>query len=827
MSYNIQSIVKILNASFLNSKIHESEIRHLQYDSRLIFNPGKSMFIAIVGERRDGHDFIEDVYEKGVRNFLVSKEVNAGFLAEANFVKVDDTLEALHKLVAYHRTQFDIPIIGITGSNGKTIVKEWLYHLLKDDFNIVRSPKSYNSQLGVPLSVWEIAEDHNLGIFEAGISKVGEMQNLADIVQPTIGIFTNIGSAHDNGFRDTEEKVEEKMQLFPGVEKLIYCRDYPAISAAVEQKGFSTFTWSKQGEADLRLKESGVFKVGKAFHTKLVCVFNGTEFSFTIPFSDDASIENAMHCCAYLLQRGYQSEVIAERMEILQPVALRLEMKAAFNNCTLINDSYSADLDSLRIALDFFDRHHSKNSKVVILSDILQSGVRPGLLYLEVREMLENKGVDQLIAIGEQIRIIGDYLPNHIKFHYFPTTEAFLSQLSLFRFRDASILLKGARIFHFEDIASRLEMKAHKTVLEVDLNALSHNFQIYQRYIIPWTKIMVMVKASAYGSGGHEVARLLEFMKADYLAVAYADEGVDLRKAGIKLPIMVLNPEEASLETMIRHDLEPEIYSFDLLQAFADQLEKQMVNDPYPIHIKLETGMHRLGFEPNEIKALAEMLNGLSLIKVASVFSHLAASDIADHDAFTQQQIDLFGDLSAKLSSTLGYTPIKHILNSGGIVRFPNQQMDMVRLGIGLYGIDSSGTIQDDLLPVTTLKATLSQIKTVEKGESIGYNRAGRATDTLRIGTISIGYGDGFPRRLSNGIGRVLVRGQKVPVVGNVCMDMTMIDLSGVPDAREGDEVVIFGKDLPIQELADALGTIPYEVLTGISGRVKRVFFQE
>ncbi len=837
MSYSVHQIIKITKAKPLNSAIHNTQITQLLFDSRKVSLSSGALFFAIKGTRHDGHDYIQDAYAKGVRNFIISHPDPSFPTAypNANFLQVADSLIALQELARYHRQQFHLKTIAITGSNGKTIIKEWLYELLRPELNIVRSPKSYNSQIGVPLSVWQIDKTHQLGIFEAGISRKGEMAKLADIICPKIGLLTNIGEAHSEGFADKKEKLREKLLLFDACETLIYRKGHPLVEETIAawQTGQKMFTWSTTGAANLKItqvKKGTNTTTLHAIYTPLDKPDIQQQLSIQVAFVDDAYLENIVHCWAMMLYLGYDNDTIAERMKDLEAVALRLELKAAFNNCTLVNDSYSNDFNSLSIALDFLKQQGGSKSATLILSDILQSKKTPQILYQQVAELLKEKGIQRLIGVGEEIPIIQEYLSD-IAMEFYPTTAALQQNISTLEFKNESILLKGARSYAFERIAALLEQKAHRTVLEINLNALTHNLNVFSQYLKPSTKVMAMVKAAAYGTGSFEVARLLEFKQVDYLAVAYTDEGVELRQAGIRLPILVLNPEEAGLETLIRHQLEPEVFSFANLNTLAQVLRYSKKNEgqlatAYPIHINLNTGMNRLGFEAKDIEALGELLHENKWLRVASIFSHLAASEDARHDDFTRQQIAAFEKLAEKLSTYLGYKPISHILNSAGIVRFAEHQMDMVRLGIGLYGIGGQ-EIQDKLEVVSTLKATISQIKIIQKGETIGYSRAGKADADTRLATISIGYADGYLRQLSKGKGSVVIRGKHAHTVGNVCMDMCMVDVTHIPEAQEGDEVIIFGKEKPIAELATELKTIPYEVLTNISGRVKRIYFEE
>ncbi|REJ83078.1 MAG: bifunctional UDP-N-acetylmuramoyl-tripeptide:D-alanyl-D-alanine ligase/alanine racemase [Bacteroidetes bacterium] len=823
-SYSVNEIAGILNAELINRDPGHSKVIELLTDSRKLIHAETSLFFAISGDRNDGHKFIEKLFEQGVRNFVISVRGSYSEKLPANFLCVNDTLEALQKLGAYHRKRFNIPVIGITGSNGKTIVKEWLYQLLRPDFNIVRSPRSFNSQTGVPLSVWQMNNEHQLAVIEAGISMPGEMKKLEEIVKPSIGIFTNIGSAHDENFDNIVQKVEEKMCLFSEVSTLIYSKDYPEIHAAVESlqlihPGLKTFAWSRKGPADLQIGR--VTK--REDECEIQAVYKNSFRNITIPFLDDASVENSISCWCLMLMMEIEDEVIADRMLYLSPVAMRLEMKNGINNCSVINDSYNSDIGSLRVALDFLNQQKQHDVRTVILSDILQSGKNESALYTEVAGLLKAKNVDKLIGIGEAISRQGHLFDLNKSFY--KGTDEFLKDVSAPGFRDETILIKGARPFGFEKISKFLQQKAHETTLEINLNALVHNLNFYRSRLRAGTKIMAMVKAASYGSGSFEIANTLQFHHVDYLAVAYTDEGVELRKAGISMPVMVMNPEIQSLESFLKYNLQPEIYNFRLLGQYCDELNSQGKGE-LRLHLKLDTGMHRLGFEEPEINQLIVRLKNNRFIRVESVFTHLAASDEAEHDGFTRIQIDRFKRMSDVICSSFDYPVLRHVLNSSGILRFNEAQFDMVRLGIGLYGVSSSQSEQTHLDQVATLRTTISQIKHVNANETVGYSRMGKLKRDSIIATVAVGYADGIDRRLGNGTGKMLVNGKLAPVVGNVCMDMTMLDITDIP-AREGDEVLVFGTELPVTEMAKALGTIPYEVLSRISQRVKRVYFQE
>lgn len=813
MQYTIQNLQTILSGKLLNKEIFPATISNILFDSRKVIFPKNSIFFAIIGKRQDGHNFVADAYQKGLRHFVIAKKIEPSEFPNANFILVENTTKALQNLAIHHRQQHDLLTIGITGSNGKTIVKEWLFQLLHKDYSVVRSPKSYNSQIGVPLSVLRIKAPHNLGIFEAGISKVGEMSAIAPVIDAKIGIFTNIGEAHNEGFSSYQEKIKEKLQLFKNTPVLFYKKENQLISEAIEQlPNKHLIGWSLVQSDLLEIWEKD--KTAKPIKHHL---------SVYLPFSDPASIENALHCWVVLWYLGFKN--IEKAIQKLEPVAMRLELKEGINNCIVINDSYNSDLNALQIALDFLNQQSTHSRKTLILSDILQSGQPLKNLYEQVGTYISSNNFPRFIGIGKDIPIVKDFLSKKIETHFFPTTDAFLQHFSNENFKNETILLKGARPFAFERIANLLSKKVHKTVLEVNLDALINNLAVFHQYLNPETRLIAMVKASAYGSGSIEVARLLEFHNISYLAVVYADEGVELRRGGIQSPILVLNPEPATFDALFQYDLEPEIYNFQLLKQFTAALPEG--DEIFPIHLKIDTGMHRLGFEANDIAKLLEILKNEPRLKVQSVFSHLAGSEDATHDDFTKKQIQTYLKVYDKIAKKLKYKPLRHILNSAGIVRFPEYQMDMVRLGIGLYGIDGSGLVQSQLQVVNTLKATISQIKNIPPNETVGYSRKGKAKKNMRIATVSIGYADGLLRRAGNGRYSVLIRGQHAPIFGNVCMDMCMVDITQIQDAQEGDEVIIFGKNPRVEELAESLETISYEVFTSISQRVKRIYIQE
>ena len=814
MTLSIRNIIPIIKAKFVG--INDiAIIDAVSIDSRSLQNSESTLFFAIIGPNNDGHHYVNQLIQNGVVNFVVSY-IPSNLQGKANFLVVENTLQALQNFAATYRSDFDFPVIGVTGSNGKTIIKEWLNFLLSPDYNIIRSPKSYNSQVGVPLSVLGINEKHNLAIFEAGISTINEMANLQKIIQPTIGVLSNIGSAHDEGFHDAGEKIKEKLKLFSSVEVLIMNKNR-TIEAFLNPK-IKTFTWSSEdGKAD-------VFVIAKesSDKTELKITFQKLCFKITIPFADQASIENALQCLMVMLYFKYDQDSIQQRMTMLYPVEMRLKVKNGINNTTLIDDSYSSDFQSLKIALDFLESQKQYKKKTLILSDIFQSGLVTDELYSQVSYLIVSNKINRVIAIGKTISGFKSKFPNCIAFE---TTEKFIEGMDKISFENETILVKGARHFHFEEIVSSLEEKTHETVLEINLNAISHNLNFYKSKLNPETKLMVMVKAFGYGNGGFEVAKLLSHHKVDYLGVAFADEGILLKNAGIDLPIMVLNPESTSFTAIIQHQLEPEIYSIKGLTAFLKIAEQKKLKN-FPIHIKLDTGMHRLGFEEESINELIAKLKGNKTVEVKSILSHLATSDDMKFIDFTLSQIKLFEKLSVKLMEELQIQPIRHILNTSGISNFQQAQYDMVRLGIGLYGVSNDEEEQKLLENVGTLKSIISQIRTIEAGESVGYGRRFVAEKQTKIATIPIGYADGISRHWGNGVGYVVIKNKKAPIVGSVCMDMLMVDISGI-ECKEGTEVIIFGENPTVTYMAKQLGTIPYEIMTSISQRVKRIFYRE
>lgn len=812
MTISTVFIEKILQTSFSNDT-DDVVFDHISIDSRSLQNSPNTLFFCLKGQNHDAHNYIEALLVKGVSYFIV-ETIPLHLQDKAHFCVVPNTTEALQKIATAYKKTFSIETIGITGSNGKTIVKEWLNFLLSPDYAIVRSPKSYNSQVGVPLSIFGINENHNLGIFEAGISEKGEMEALAAIIQPTFGVFTHLGTAHDEGFQNTEQKLIEKLKLFKNcnvvilekndfIEKHLTC---PSFSWSFENKTADVVVLSKEKEEQ---------------KTRITLAYAEKPFSICLPFTDEAAIENSLTCVATLLYLGITPEVISSRISLLYAVETRLQAKKGINNCLLIDDSFSSDYQSLKIALDFLDQQKLHQKKTIILSDIFQSGLDVKQLYINVAKVLQNNKIDRIIAIGETISSQLKDVPNVI---CFPSTFVFLQQFNTQSFQNETILVKGARSFNFEEIIVLLEAKKHETKLEINLDALTANLNYYKSKLRPETKIMVMVKAFGYGSGGYEIAKQLEHLKVAYLGVAFADEGIELRKAGISLPIMVLNPENSSFNAIIAYNLEPEIYSLNGLKTFLELAKEKNLNQ-YPIHLKIDTGMHRLGFNESEIEALLQQLHQNNLVRVKSIFSHLAASDDLAEKEFTLRQIQLFSETYATITKALTYNPSRHILNTSGIFNYADYQFEMVRLGIGIYGFGNSEEENKSLENVSTLKSIISQIRTIEAGESISYNRRFIAKKTMKVATIPIGYADGIRRAWGNEKGYVLINQQKATILGTICMDMLMADVSSI-ECNENDEVIIFGKQPSIIEMAKVIGTIPYEIITGISQRVQRIFYK-
>ena len=818
--YTIDEIAQVIGAQRRGTAA--ATINWLLIDSRSLCFPDETLFFALKTEKNDGHKYIEELYRRGVRNFVVEdiplpvSSMAAGALGGCNFLVVKSPLQALQDLAAYHRSKLNIPVIGITGSNGKTTVKEWLYQLLSPDFNVCRSPRSYNSQVGVPLSVWLISPHNDVALIEAGISQPGEMAKLERIVKPTIGVMTNLGAAHQENFLSYDIKCAEKLQLFQNSQKVVLNTDNVTVLHAAEAL--------PECVERVKLEVRNVEKEND--HAIVHFEYQGSVGQYTIPFIDDASIENSITCFSTVLTlgMGLSLDTLCERMSKLEPVAMRLEVKAGKNGCTLINDSYNSDVQSLDIALDFMCRRPEtrKQHRTLILSDILQSGESAKSLYSRVAQMAASRGIEKVIGVGEELSACADYFP--MKHYMFRTTEALIRSEEFNALSNEFILIKGARQFRFDKVSDLLTLKVHQTILEVNLNALVNNVRYYRRFMNPETKMVCMVKASGYGVGSLETSKTLQDNGVDYLAVAVADEGADLREAGITANIMIMNPETTSFKMLFDYRLEPEVFSFDLLEQLIHAAEKEGITN-FPIHIKLDTGMHRLGFNPQtEMPRLIERLQRQTALVPCSVFSHFVGSDGDEFDAFSRQQFKLYDEASRQLQAAYSHKIIRHICNSAGIEHFPEYHLDMVRLGLGLYGINARNN--QILNNVATLKTTILQIRDVPKGDSIGYSRRTILERDSRIAAIPIGYADGLNRHLGNRGCYCLVNGQKADYVGNICMDVCMIDVTGI-DCKEGDQVEIFGDNLPVTVLSDALGTIPYEVLTCISNRVQRVYVQE
>ena len=830
MKYSIEKITTLIGARRIGEA--DAQIGWLLTDSRSLCFPEETLFFALKSARNDGHKYIEDLYRRGVRNFVVENKSLSSHLSsltsyeDANFLIVPSPLAALQRLAERHRDEFNVPIVGITGSNGKTMVKEWLYQLLLPSQKIVRSPRSYNSQIGVPLSVWLLNERTEIGIFEAGISQPGEMMALRDIIQPTIGVLTSLGAAHQENFRSMEEKCLEKLELMHDTEAMVYCSDNDIVSRCIRRMQYKgeKIAWSQCDEqAAFFVKE--IKSLHSPLSTRITYIWQQEENTYTIPFIDEASIEDTTTCAVVALRLGLTPSQLADRRPKLEPVAMRLEVKDGQRGCLLINDSYNSDINSLDIALDFMNRRESKRilKKTLILSDMFQTGTTPEALYAQVSDLAVKRGIEKFIGIGPELMAQADKIQVSDK-QFFADVPHFLSSDAFAALHNELILLKGARPFGFDLITEQLEQKVHETILEVNLNAVVDNLNYFKSFLKPETKMVCMIKADAYGAGAVEIAKTLQDQRVDYLAVAVADEGVTLRKAGITANIMVMNPEMTAFKTMFDYDLEPEVYSFRLMDALIKAARKEGITG-WPVHIKFDTGMHRLGFDPvDDIYKLVDRLKHQNAIIPRSVFSHFVGSDSDGFDEFSARQFALFEEGSQQLQAAFSHHILRHMDNSAGIEHFPERQMDMCRLGIGLYGVDPRNN--QILSTVSTLKTTILQMRHVPAGETVGYSRKGKIDRDSVIAAIPIGYADGLNRGLGNRHCYCLVKGQKAEYVGNICMDVAMIDVTDIP-CQEGDQVEIFGEHLPVTELSDVLGTIPYEVLTGVSNRVKRVYFQD
>ena len=819
--YSVHTVASVIHGSLVQEPHPDATIEQLCIDSRKIVHAPASLFFALQTEHRNGHNYIKSCYEKGIRNFVIHQPVDYTLFPEANFILTNNTLQALHQLTAWHRKQFNIPVIGITGSNGKTIVKEWLYQLLSDSYRIIRSPKSYNSQVGVPLSIWQMGAEHNLAIIEAGISRKGEMNELQSIIQPTIGVFTYLGDAHQEGFTSAEEKAIEKAILFKDASAIIYSPEQSGVHlTGTEHK--EIISWGE----DVTNKLQIISLQKEGLNTSLQLKWNNSELHLTIPFTDKASVNNAITCIAVCMYLKMDTTQLKEKLLLLKPVSLRLEIKKGIQQCTIINDSYSADLSSFEIALNLLQQQRQHKKKTIILSDFILPKAKESETYHTIAQLIAAHDIQKLVTVGPATaQHFATKVPATIQWTHFSTVNELIKQLPVLAFHNEAILIKGARVFGLEQLMPLLEQKVHQTVLEINLTAITHNLKKIREQIQQGTKIMAMVKAFSYGSGSYEIANLMQFNGVDYLAVAFADEGVELRKAGITLPIMVMNPEVVTFDHLIEYNLEPELYSFEIVNAFAVYLDKEGLSR-YPVHLKIDTGMHRLGFTNDEVEQLCHILQSGNRFSIQTVFSHLAASEDPASDNFTSQQAILFEQACESIREKTGQSFIRHLCNSSGILRHPHLQYEMVRLGIAMYGITSHKTTLE-LEEALTLKTTIAQLKELQPGDSVGYNRKGVVTRPSVIATVRIGYADGFHRSLGNGKSFMLVNGQPAPVIGTVCMDMTMLDVTDVKDVKEGDDVIVFGKDWTIEHIAEAAGTIPYEIMTGISQRVKRVYFEE
>lgn len=817
----LEAIAKITEGQLTGNKY--ASIKNIIFDSRTIISDEETLFIAFTSSRNNGHSYIEELYFKGIRNFMITESAEKyRQYKRANFIQVENSLESLQKLAKTYRNNYKNNITAITGSNGKTVVKEWLFQLLHKEKSVIRSPKSFNSQIGVPLSLLLLDNKYDTAIIEAGISFPGEMQKLEEMIKPSIGIITNIGNAHSKNFNSQRLKIAEKLKLFEESELIIYCKDYEKIDLEINKKYSNSkklFSWSKKEKADLEVLSTDFMQNS----TEILTIHKGEKHNITIPFTDSASIENAISCLAYLVATNQAKEKIKKLFKTLLPVEMRLELKQGINNCSIINDYYNSDMSSLRIALDFLSIQNQHNNKSIILSDIIQSGEEKNELYRKISELIIKSGVKKVVGIGKNLSLRKNLFSEVAEKAFFLNTDDFINSAFINNFNNETILIKGSRKFELEKISEKLMQKKHRTVLEINLSALTNNLNYYKSLLLPGTKIMVMVKAFSYGSGSYEIANLLQEQNVDYLGVAFADEGVALRKAGISMPIIVMNPEQSSFSNIVDFKLEPEIYNFKILREYAKFVKTQpgFVSN---IHIKTDTGMKRLGFCEFETEQLIQELKQYGELRIKSIFSHLAGSDEEIHDDFTESQIEKFKKISTEIIREFDYKITRHILNSSGIERFPGAQFEMVRLGIGLYGFSPNNS--EKLQNVSTLKSTILQIKKVKKGETIGYSRKTLAERDMITAVVPVGYADGLSRALSNGKGKVLINNKFAKIQGNVCMDMFIAEITDI-ECIEGDEVIIFGDKYPATEIAEILNTIPYEIITSVSERVKRIYFKD
>lgn len=788
-------------------------------DSRNVSRSNDLLFIAVKGTNHNGHSFIKDLYAVGVRSFIVSDNIDFKKYPEASFLLVENSIKALQKLAGYKRSLYKNTVIAITGSNGKTIVKEWMYHILSPYYKITRSPKSYNSQIGVPLSLWLIDDDSDFAFIEAGISLPGEMKALESVIKPDIAIVTNIGQAHLANFNSAEQLTIEKANLLKNAKTAIVDKENQMLFDIVAKfSKIKVLSFSAKTDSDVFVKE--ILNLGD--YTAISIVYQNKTHNIVIPFTDSGSIQNAVSCfCLIAALDLDRKDMFANRFDTLPGVKMRLETIDGVHNSIIINDSYNSDINSLVIALDYLNQKKAGKETMLIMSDILQSSENEEGLCLNISKILKDKKINSFIGIGQILKRNKDVFPSGSRFY--SDTEEFLEKSALHTFYDKAVLLKGARDFKFEKITNRLQYKNHLSVVETDFNLMRQNLNCFKSCIDSNTKMMVMVKAFSYGSGYREVAGFLQHNRIDYLAVAFTDEGVELRDYGIETPIMVMNPNIRSLQSMIEYRLEPEVYSLSLLKELVRELNASNI-EYFPVHIKLDTGMHRLGLNANDLKEMCSLIKKCGKIKIVSVFTHLSGSDSETFDSFTHKQAAEFNQMYSSICEIIGYNPDRHILNSSGILRFPEYKFEMVRLGIGLYGLMPDQF--KGLITVSVFKSEISQIHFVNKDETVSYNRSGKLERDSVIATVPVGYADGFDRRLGNGNWYFIINGKKARVIGDVCMDMCMADITGI-EANEGDEVVIFGPANPVLKMASVLKTIPYEIITGISQRVKRIYFEE
>jgi len=814
-------IIQIISPK--NSIVFDSNwgVSELGFDSRKLIFPAQTLFFAIKTKKNDGHLYISELIKQKVKNFIVSENLDCYKDLNANFYQVEDPVLAMQQIAAEHRKHFYYPVLGITGSNGKTIVKEWLATVLSKDFSVIKSPNSYNSQIGVPLSVWQMNDNYNFAIFEAGISQKNEMDKLEAVIKPNIGILTNIGNAHSGFFENDKEKLLEKLKLFKTTSVIIYNNDCQLIRETLEEDSFvhlQKISWGKDQNSYFKITSQ------KQLQNFTIVEFSHSQEWLEIPFTDAASVENVLQISVLLMYLEYSLSYISKQLRFLSPLSMRMEIKEAQNYSIIINDTYSLDVNSLRIALDFLSTQTQFAKKTLIISDFEQVNWKEKE-YFELSKIFENHHISKMIVVGNEMRKWHGFFPVVEKYFY-ATTNELLAHLDDINIRDEAILIKGARSFKFERVVQALQLKTHQTILQVDLAALIHNLHFFKKLLHPETKIMAMVKAMSYGLGDAELINELSYHQIDYLAVAYTDEGVALRKRNITRPIIVLGAETTGFDLMIQYHLEPEIFNLFYLKELISTLQNYPEVDTFPIHIKIDTGMHRLGFDEDEIDEMLKMVNSCSKLKIASVFTHLAASEDTEEDEFTQSQINKFKAACQKIDTQIAYSYLKHILNTAGIVRFPEAQFDMVRLGLGLYGFCPLPEIQQQLQSVTTLRSVITQIKKIKKGETVGYNRTFTAPKDMQIAIVPVGYADGFPRRLSNGVGTMLVQHKHCPIVGKISMDMTTIDVTGL-DVAIGDEVIIYGTENSLEMIGSKIEKTSYELLTAISKRVPRIYVRE